>query len=375
MTDAVKMAPDIIKAASASPLGILALLVLVLGFLAYVYFKSAPLSIRIGIFAALLLGASLYAVAITNAAQKKGADGPTSQTVPNGVIAIDGTVADTVKGDSIALAAVTTALSASPAITDSNGVFHLKIKTPDPGESVVLVLHVAKSGYESLDWTVTPPIVGAIRILLKKVPTAANVDAPKHTGEIHKSDLAAKKPVVMEVPTLSAVSTPPKKIKGKVGVGGPAEIINSAPNGIAIAGGTVTNPTVNNYGLMSRRLTANEENNLQAALSSSKARVIIWFFGGDDTQRLAQDFYDVFHGAGWEMAAPYPEGALQVEPQKFDIALFLPASTANEPASAATIAVVDAMKALQMHLSLAIGTSANIPGGSVKLVVGPRWIQ
>lgn len=116
----------------------------------------------------------------------------------------------------------------------------------------------------------------------------------------------------------------------------PVVQVNNAPNGIAIGGGIVTNPTVNNYGPPSRRLTADEKNNLKAAVSGTKARIIIWFFGGDDTQRLAQDLYDVFQEAGWEMAAPHPEGALQAEPLKCDIGLFLPASSAHEPASAAS---------------------------------------
>jgi multisubunit Na+/H+ antiporter MnhG subunit len=153
-TGVLKTVPEIIRAASASALGILALLIVILGVLAYVYFKSAPIKIRIGIFIALLFGASLYAFAIEKAAQS------------SGMTAIDGMVADAEKGDSIDLATVTTTLSASPAVTDSNGVFHLKIRTPDPGEPIVL--HVAKSGYETIDWTVTPPIVEAVRVLLRK---------------------------------------------------------------------------------------------------------------------------------------------------------------------------------------------------------------
>ena len=96
--------------------------------------------------------------------------------------------------------------------------------------------------------------------------------------------------------------------------------------------------TVNNYGPPPRRLTADENKNLKAALSGSKARVIIWFIAGDDTQSVAQDFFDVFSEAGWEMSASHPEGALQTEPQKCDVALFLPGS-ADEPASQAAVAL------------------------------------
>jgi hypothetical protein len=155
----------------------------------------------------------------------------------------------------------------------------------------------------------------------------------------------------------------------------PAVQVNNAPNGIAIGGGIVTNPTVNNYGLPSRRLAADERNNLKSAVSGTKARIIIWFFGGDDTQRLAQDLYEVFQEAGWEMAAAHPEGAIQAEPLRCDIGLFLPASSAHEPASAAAVAVVSAMKSPWMHLSVGTGLSDKVPEGSVKLVVGPRWEQ
>lgn len=155
----------------------------------------------------------------------------------------------------------------------------------------------------------------------------------------------------------------------------PSVVVNNAPNGIAIGGGIVTNPTVNNYGPRSRRLTADERNNLKAAIAGSKGRVIIWFFVGDDTQALAQDFYDVFHEAGWEMAAARPEGAIQVEPQKCDIALFLPASSVNEPAAPATIEVVTAMRAHWMHLSVCMGFSDKVAEGWLKLVVAPRWEQ
>jgi hypothetical protein len=90
---------------------------------------------------------------------------------------------------------------------------------------------------------------------------------------------------------------------------------------------------------------------------------------------LAQDLYDVFQEAGWEMAAPHPEGAIQAEPLKCDIGIFLPASSANEPASPAAIAVLTAMKSSWMHLSVGSGLSDKVPDGSVKLVVGPRWNQ
>jgi hypothetical protein len=189
-TDAVKTVPDIIKAASSSPLGILALIIVILGVLAYVYFKDAPVNTRVAIFAGLLLGAVLYAVAISKAVQANspGAVAP-QPSQPIGITSVDGIVADADGGKSINLATITTVLSTSPAITDTNGIFHLKIKTPDAGDSVVL--HVSKEGYESLDWTVTPPLSGGIRILLTKGPSAAQSGPSVVTSETYRSDNAA----------------------------------------------------------------------------------------------------------------------------------------------------------------------------------------
>lgn len=83
----------------------------------------------------------------------------------------------------------------------------------------------------------------------------------------------------------------------------------------------------------------------------------------------------MFKEAGWEMTAAHPEGAIQTEPMKCDIGLLLPASSANEPPSAAAIAVVTAMRSSWMYLSVVTGLSEKVPEGSVKLVVGPRWNQ
>jgi hypothetical protein len=188
--DVAKSVPDIIKAASASPLGIFALIILIVGALAYVYFRSAPIKVRIGIFAAFFLGAVLYGVAITKAA---GSDSPTKadsqSSASNLTLSIDGMVADSGTGKSIELATVTTVLSPSPVITDSNGIFHVKVKLPAPGESVIL--HVSKDGYQALDWTITPPVSGGIRILLSKGSQAAAPAAAVVTSETYKSDNAA----------------------------------------------------------------------------------------------------------------------------------------------------------------------------------------
>ena len=211
---------------------------------------------------------------------------------------------------------------------------------------------------------------------LRNKPSAAAGGTTAITRQVTANTPEAKEPQSGIRPSNPpAVASRQKKATHETDGALPPSVVVNAPNGIAIGGGIVTNPTVNNYGPRSRRLTADERNNLKVAVSGTKDRVIIWFFGGEDTQAVAQDFYDVLHEAGWEMAAPHPEGAIQVEPQKCDVAVFLPASSRNEQATPATIAVVTAMKALSMHLSVGFGFSEQVPDGSLKLVVGPRWEQ
>ncbi|MFZ1220201.1 MAG: SPOR domain-containing protein [Chthoniobacterales bacterium] len=64
-----KNAPDIIKAASQTPLGILALMVPALSVLAAILFRDAPHRTRSVIFVLLFLGVAAYACAITRESQ------------------------------------------------------------------------------------------------------------------------------------------------------------------------------------------------------------------------------------------------------------------------------------------------------------------
>ena len=64
-----KNAPDIIRAASQTPLGILALMVLALSVLAAILFRDAPHRTRSIIFVLLFLGVAAYACAITRESQ------------------------------------------------------------------------------------------------------------------------------------------------------------------------------------------------------------------------------------------------------------------------------------------------------------------
>jgi len=67
MDQLIKSLPDIIKAAAQSQLGILALLVVALSVLAYVFFAKARMKIRVGIFVLLFAGVVGFGVAMFRA--------------------------------------------------------------------------------------------------------------------------------------------------------------------------------------------------------------------------------------------------------------------------------------------------------------------
>jgi hypothetical protein len=67
MDQLFKSLPDIIKAAAQSQLGILALLVVALSILAYVFFAKATVKVRVGIFVLLFAGVISFGVAMFRA--------------------------------------------------------------------------------------------------------------------------------------------------------------------------------------------------------------------------------------------------------------------------------------------------------------------
>jgi hypothetical protein len=82
-----------------------------------------------------------------------------------------------------------------------------------------------------------------------------------------------------------------------------APIIN-APNGIAIGGGNVVNPTVNNFGALQRHLTSQQKQQLISLLSPYKDTPFngVYAFGSDNEGNIyAHDFFEVFKAAGWSV--------------------------------------------------------------------------
>lgn len=71
MDQLFKSLPDVIKAAAQSQLGILALLVVALSILAYLFFAKAKVNVRVGIFVLLFAGVIGFGVAMFRASDAK----------------------------------------------------------------------------------------------------------------------------------------------------------------------------------------------------------------------------------------------------------------------------------------------------------------
>jgi hypothetical protein len=79
----------------------------------------------------------------------------------------------------------------------------------------------------------------------------------------------------------------------------PATIVNSAPNGIAISGGNVQNPTVNNYGPLARRLSQQQKQELADCIGQKIGQFGVVSIPNSESQTYAQDWLDVFNAAQW----------------------------------------------------------------------------
>ena len=109
----------------------------------------------------ILLGVVLYGIAITKAARPSEPKPPLDE-----VVSLDGIVIDASDNSGIARAHITAIGSTTPAVSDSNGEFHLEIRSVSAGK--VIDLRVSKEGYDAVDWKVTLPIHGGVTVPLSK---------------------------------------------------------------------------------------------------------------------------------------------------------------------------------------------------------------
>jgi hypothetical protein len=211
---------------------------------------------------------------------------------------------------------------------------------------------------ETLSPKSEPPVV----IPPPSEPAAKPVD--KASAKPKEVDHAATKST--EPPKALQVAPPGTVTTGPVTTG-PCPVIQIGGSNNQAIGGSCEPP--------SRHISKERHDELKMIFSRSRERAIVWFFGSDsDTQILAQDIYDVLHDSGWEMESPTPVASIQTEPFACDIAVFLPGPMGTPPTEAAR-AVLTALQSPRMQLEVKQSWSDRVPNGSVKLVIGSRWLK
>jgi len=116
--DFFSVIPDVIQRAAVSPLGIGALLAIILGLLGWVFFKTGPLWAKFVVWLVFFAGAvAFFAVSVATAAGIG-----VSSALP-----VSGTVVDSVSNDPVRLAQVSIVGRPETTLTDSNGNFSLEI--------------------------------------------------------------------------------------------------------------------------------------------------------------------------------------------------------------------------------------------------------
>jgi hypothetical protein len=87
----------------------------------------------------------------------------------------------------------------------------------------------------------------------------------------------------------------------------------SAPNGIAIGGGTVSNPTVNNFVPPARRLSEEQREILVSCLKTTPGKFTVAAIANNgEAYRYAQDWSEVLSSAGWTNEQPIPVAAIMI---------------------------------------------------------------
>jgi hypothetical protein len=87
----------------------------------------------------------------------------------------------------------------------------------------------------------------------------------------------------------------------------------NAPNGIAISGGTVIQPTVNNFTPSNRRLSDSQKATLKSCLAEKTGTYTVSAIANNgEAYQYAQDFSEVFSGAGWKNEQTIPVAIIMI---------------------------------------------------------------
>jgi hypothetical protein len=139
--------PDIIKAASVSPLGILALMLVGIGIVAFLFFRTSSSQVRFAVLSLLLVGVGLYAYQIESLVE--------SPAIVKGIVFSD---------HNAILGGVQVDCAEAPSVlTDDDGRFALALPLP---KGQTTTLHFSKTGYSRRRIGVTSPIARSLEVEL-----------------------------------------------------------------------------------------------------------------------------------------------------------------------------------------------------------------
>jgi hypothetical protein len=114
----------------------------------------------------------------------------------------------------------------------------------------------------------------------------------------------------------------------------------SAPNGIAIGGGTVSNPTVNNFVPPARRLSEEQREILVSCLKTVPGKFTVSAIANSgEAYRYAQDWSEVLSSAGWTNEQPVPVMTMMIAAGMWSGVRFSLPGTWDDATQHASIAV------------------------------------
>jgi hypothetical protein len=149
-SDIAKSVPEIIREASRSPAGLFALMLLILGGLAYYFFRSAGVKTRISIFVLLFCGVAMYGYAIHSVTEAIPEDASSKESSM-----IAGTIVDSDTNASVSQALVSALETNDRSTTDSTGAFRFTLNAIRSG--TVIHLRVTKTGYKVMTLLIKAP--------------------------------------------------------------------------------------------------------------------------------------------------------------------------------------------------------------------------
>jgi hypothetical protein len=157
--------------------------------------------------------------------------------------------------------------------------------------------------------------------------------------------------------------------------------INIAPNGFAISGGNVSNPTVNNFAPFEpdRHVPEAKHSDLVSRLSQAHGIVEIDAYqGGTKAYRFAEEWRDIFKESRWDMKydgrihefsmGSHPFAGIVV---RYHGVKPLAGTIATMPSSGLEMYVVEALSAVPGSDNILLSPEPGLPEGMIVILIGP----